>query len=180
MNIQSLTDLLLEELQDLYDAEQQLVQALPKMADAAFAEELREAFEEHATQTQGHIQRLENVFKALKMPAKGKHCPAMAGLIQEAEELLKEEDDSDPSVLDAALIVAAQKVEHYEIASYGSARTFADTLGAREITKLLQETLDEGAETDRKLTALATNMINLDAAETDEEIQSGAEVGDED
>jgi ferritin-like metal-binding protein YciE len=177
MNIQSLTDLLLEELQDLYDAEQQLAKALPKLAEAAFSEELREAFTQHTQQTQEQIQRLEQVFKTLKTPAKAKHCPAMAGLIEEAEELLKEEKNADPMVLDAALIVAAQKVEHYEIAGYGSARTFAETLGAREITKLLQQTLDEEAETDRKLTALATSTINLDAAEADKEIQTEAAQG---
>lgn len=174
MNIESLTDLLVEELQDLYDAEQQLVKALPKLAQAAFSEELREAFELHTSQTQEQVQRLEQVFKALKTPAAAKHCPAMAGLIEEAEELIKEERNADPTVLDAALIVAAQKVEHYEIAGYGSARTFAETLGAREATKLLQQTLDEEAETDRLLTELATSTVNLDAAETDKEIQTEA------
>lgn len=174
MNIQSLTDLLLAELQDLYDAEQQLLKALPKMAEAAFSEDLREAFEVHANETQGQVERLEQIFKTLKTPAKGKHCPAMAGLIEEGEELMEGDKESDPSVLDAALIVAAQKIEHYEIASYGSARTFAETLGATEVMKLLQQTLDEESATDTKLTALATSTINLDAAETDEEIQSEA------
>ncbi|MGB8170486.1 MAG: ferritin-like domain-containing protein [Chthoniobacteraceae bacterium] len=174
MNIQSLTDLLIEELQDLYNAEQQLAKALPDLAEAAFSEELRDAFETHTQETQQHVQRLEQIFKALKTPAKAKHCPAMAGLIEETQELLEQESEADPTVLDAALIMAAQKVEHYEIASYGSARTFAETLGAREVAKLLQQTLDEEAETDRKLTALATSTINLDAAESDQEIQSEA------
>jgi ferritin-like metal-binding protein YciE len=174
MNIQSLTDLLLEELQDLYDAEQQITKALPKMAEAAFSEELREAFESHTRETEQHVQRLKEAFKILKSPAKAKHCPAMSGLIQEAQELLDHEPDADPSVLDAALIVAAQKVEHYEIAGYGSARTFAETLGATRVAKLLQETLDEEAATDRKLSSLAVSAINLDAVENDEEIQKEA------
>jgi ferritin-like metal-binding protein YciE len=175
MNIASLTDLLINELQDLYDAEQQLVKALPKMAQAAFSEELREAFELHAQETQQQVARLEQVFEALNVPAKGKHCPAMAGLLEEAEELLSEEPNADPSVLDAGMIVAAQKVEHYEIASYGSVRTFAQTLGAQAVVKLLQQTLDEEALTDRKLTALAETTINLDAAESDQEILQEAE-----
>src|SRR4051812_44798327 len=118
MTIQSLTDLLIEELQDLYDAEQQLLKALPLMAESAFCEELREALQLHEQETKGQVVRLELVFKELKMAAKGKHCPAMAGLIKEGQELLKEKD-ADPTVLDAGLIVAAQKIEHYEIASYG-------------------------------------------------------------
>jgi ferritin-like metal-binding protein YciE len=174
MNIASLTDLLINGLQDLYDAEQQILKALPRLAEAAFAEELRESLQLHVRQTEEQVGRLEQAFKALKVPAKAKHCPAMAGLIKESQELLKEDRNADPTVLDAALIVAAQKIEHYEIASYGSARTFAETLGAREIAKLLQETLDEEAETDRKLTELATSTINLDAAEADAEIHSEA------
>ena len=174
MNIQSLTDLLIEELQDIYDAEQQLLKALPKMAEAAFAEELQQAFQLHTEETREQVRRIEEVFELMKIPAQGKHCPAMAGLIEEAEELLNEERNADPTVLDAALIVAAQKVEHYEIAGYGSARTFAETLGAREVANLLQQTLDEEAETDRKLSALAINVINLEAAETDAGIESEA------
>jgi len=174
MTIQSLTDLLVHELQDLYDAERQLAKALPKMAEAAFSEELREAFELHAEQTEEHVSRLEQVFKKLKQPATAIHCPAMEGLIEEGAELLEQEEDGDPTVLDAALIVAAQKIEHYEIASYGSARTFAQTLGATEVARLLQQTLDEETETDRVLSSLATTAINLDAAETDKEIQAEA------
>jgi ferritin-like metal-binding protein YciE len=170
MNIESLTDLLIAELQDIYDAEQQLVKGLPKLAEAAFSEELKENFLTHLEETRGQVERLERAFKLLGIPVKGKHCAGMAGLIEEAEELIEEGEEGDPSVLDAGLIVAAQKVEHYEIAAYGSARTFAETLGAKDVEKLLQQTLNEEELTDRKLTALAESTINLDAADSDEEI----------
>jgi ferritin-like metal-binding protein YciE len=174
MNADTLTDLLVEELQDLYDAEKQLTQALPKMAEAAFDEELREAFEQHLGQTKGQVQRLEKIFTELKVSPKSKHCPAMAGLIEEAQELLSAKGEADPDVIDAGLIVAAQKVEHYEIAGYGSARTFARTLGAENVANLLQETLNEEAETDRKLTSLAESSINLDAADAEEDATDDA------
>lgn len=174
MDLQSLTDLLVHELRDIYDAEQQAAKALPQMAEKAFSPELRELFEEHLTQTQGQIERLETIFAHLKMPAKGVRCQAMAGLIAEAEELLEQEDDADPSVLDAGMISAAQKMEHYEIAGYGCARTYARTLKAGEVARLLQQTLDEEELTDRKLTALAESTVNLDAAETDKEILAEA------
>jgi ferritin-like metal-binding protein YciE len=169
MNPETLTDLLVEELQDIYDAEQQLTKALPQMAQAAFDEELRDAFEQHLDVTKGQINRLEKVFEALKVPAKGKHCPAMAGLIEEAKELLASKGEGDPMVRDAGLIIAAQKVEHYEIASYGSARTLARTLGVENAAQLLQETLDEEAEADRLLTELAESSINADAADAEDE-----------
>jgi ferritin-like metal-binding protein YciE len=169
MNAETLTDLLVEELQDLYDAEQQLTKALPRMAEAAFDEELRDAFQQHLDVTQGQISRLEKVFEALNVPATGKHCPAMAGLIEEAEELVSSKGEGDPMVRDAGLIIAAQKVEHYEIASYGSARTLARTLGVENAAQLLQETLDEEAETDRQLTELAESSINVDAADAEDE-----------
>ena len=168
MKAETLTDLLVEELRDLYDAEQQLVAALPKLAEAAFDEELREAFEQHLNVTKEQVVRLEQVLKILKVPADGKHCPAMAGLIEEAEELLAlKGNGGDPEVLDAGLIIAAQKVEHYEIAAYGGARTLARTLGAQQVADLLQETLDEEAEADRMLSELAESSINLDAADAD-------------
>ena len=170
MKIDSLTDLLLHELRDLYDAEQQLLEALPLMAKAAFADELKEAFQMHTEETKGQVERLEAIFKTLGVPAKATRCHAMAGLVKEAEELLKEEKNADPSVLDAGLIVAAQKVEHYEIAGYGSARAFAKILGSREAESLLQETLDEEGATDKKLTLLAESLVNLDAAESDAEM----------
>jgi ferritin-like metal-binding protein YciE len=128
-------------------------------------------------ETKGQIERLEQVFQSLKLPAKGKRCRAMEGLIEEAEELLEKERGSDPSVLDAALIMAAQKIEHYEIAGYGCARTFARTLGAKDAERLLQQNLDEEAETDRKLTLLAETSINLDAADSDAEIIEEAQGG---
>jgi len=174
MTLESLTDLLVEELQDLYDAEKQLTEALPLMAEKAFSPDLQELFTEHLEQTQGHIERLDEIFKKLKLPAGGKSCKAMQGIIAEAQELLAEEPEADPTVLDAALIAAAQKAEHYEIASYGSARSYARTLKASEVQKLLQQTLDEEGETDRKLSALAEESVNLDAADTDAEIQKEA------
>jgi ferritin-like metal-binding protein YciE len=175
MTLQSLTDLLLKELADLNDAENQLIEALPLMAEASFSPELRKLFDEHLDQTRVQVDRLEKVFRHFKIDPRRKHCLAMAGLIKEAQELLSQEEEADPSVLDAALITAAQKVEHYEIAGYGSVRTFARILGITEVQKLLQDTLDEEELTDRKLTAAAEEEINLDAAETDVEIVQEAE-----
>lgn len=174
MTLDSLTDLLLEELQDIYDAEQQLARALPLMAEKAFSPDLKALFEEHLEQTKEHASRLETAFKKLKAPVRGKPCHAMRGIVVEAEELLEQEQKADPTVLDAALVGAAQKAEHYEIAAYGTIRTYARTLKAAEIAKLFQQTLDEEAETDRKLTALAEESVNLDAAESDSEIQKEA------
>jgi ferritin-like metal-binding protein YciE len=170
MKIESLTDLFIEELRDLYDGEQQLLKALPKMAEASFSEELRESFLRHADETREHVDRLESIFEKLKTSGKGRRCHGMAGLLAEADELLENERGADPNALDAGLIVAAQKVEHYEIAGYGSARTFAETLGARDAEALLQRTLQEEMETDRRLTILAESAVNLDAAEADTEI----------
>ena len=175
MNLESLTDLFLEEVRDLYDAEQQFMKAMPKVTEAVFSPELKDAFLLHMEQTKGQLERLEQIFKTYKLPAKGKRCRAMEGLLEEAGELLQKERGSDPSVLDAALIMAAQKIEHYEIAGYGCARAFARTLGAEEAERLLQQTLDEEAETDRKLTLLAETTINLDAAESDAELLEEAE-----
>jgi ferritin-like metal-binding protein YciE len=175
MNLTTLTDLLVEELRDLYDAEQQLAKALPLMAEKAFTPELKEAFELHAEQTRSQAQRLDTAFGKLGIAARGKHCKAMEGLIAEAQELLEEEENADPAVLDAGLITAAQKVEHYEIAGYGSARTFAKQLGAKEVAALLQQTLDEEAETDRKLTEVAELIVNQDAAESDAEVLAEAD-----
>jgi ferritin-like metal-binding protein YciE len=169
MNADTLTDLLISELQDLYDAEQQLTKALPKLAAAAFDEELREAFEQHLEVTKRQIDRLDQVFDQLKVPAKGVHCPAMEGLIEEAQEVLALKGEGDPEVIDAALIIAAQKVEHYEIASYGSARTLARTVGAPRVADLLQETLDEEVEADRLLTEIAESSVNLDAADAEDD-----------
>src|SRR5688572_660952 len=163
MEMDHLQDLLLHELRDLYNAENQLLKALPRMAKAASSPELRKAFELHTRETKGQVQRLEKVFKSLGEKARGKKCHAMEGLIEEGKELMQE--DMEPEVLDAGLIGAAQKVEHYEIASYGTVRTYAQLLGNDEAARLLQETLDEEGATDKKLTALAQSLINVEAAQ---------------
>ncbi len=162
----SLQELLVEELQDLYSAETQLTKALPKMAKAASDEGLKAGFEEHLEQTREHIARLDRVMEILEASPKGKTCKAMKGLVAESEE--KIDEDADDAIRDAALIGAAQKVEHYEIAGYGTVRTFAELLGQDEVVSILQETLDEEAATDRKLTQLASSL-NLKAETGDEE-----------
>jgi ferritin-like metal-binding protein YciE len=155
--IRTLEDLLLHELKDLYDAENQLTKALPMMAQAASNRELKAGFEEHLRQTEGHIRRLEQVFQAMGQRASGETCLAMQGLIQEGNKTLQE--DMEQTVRDAALIAAAQRIEHYEMAGYGTARTFAYVLGNQEAAQLLQQTLDEEEQTDKRLTMLA-NRIN--------------------
>ncbi|MEX6689027.1 ferritin-like domain-containing protein [Danxiaibacter flavus] len=154
--------LFVDEVKDIYWAEKALVKALTKMQKAATSEELASAFAEHQSQTEGHVQRLEQVFELLEMKPVAKKCPAMEGLIQEAEEL-KEETEDGSSVRDAALISAAQKVEHYEIASYGTLATFAKTMGHSDIAKLLEQTLNEEKETDSNLTRIAESMVNEEA-----------------
>ncbi|MDP9169711.1 MAG: ferritin-like domain-containing protein [Acidobacteriota bacterium] len=158
----TLDELFLSEIRDLYDAEKQLTKALPKMAKAASSEDLRAAFEEHLLQTQGQVERLEQVFESLGEKATGKKCAAMAGLVKEGDEIAAETEGT--AVRDAGLIAAAQKVEHYEIASYGSARTHAQLLGNEEAVRLLEETLEEEKETDEKLSELAESAVNEDAA----------------
>jgi ferritin-like metal-binding protein YciE len=164
MVINNLHDVLLDTIKDLYHAEKQLVKALPKMAKAANSRELRSAIQEHLDVTEGHVQRLEQVFQELDMSPKAKVCHGMLGIVDEGKEVLEEKADGNPSAIDAALIAAAQKVEHYEIASYGSARTFAQTLGLSRVAELLQETLNEEEETDAKLTQIAESMVNEAAA----------------
>jgi ferritin-like metal-binding protein YciE len=159
--LSSLDDLLVHELQDIYNAEGQILKALPKMAKAANNPDLKAAFEEHRQQTEGQVQRLEKVFQLLGHPAKGKKCEGMAGLLEEGKKVL--EEDAEPAVLDAALIAAAQKVEHYEIASYGCVCTYAEMLGYQEAHDLLGQTLDEEEATDERLTALAETVINPEA-----------------
>ena len=151
-------DLFVEQLQDLHDAEQRLTKALPKMAAAAHSPALKSAFEEHLRQTQNHVTRLEQVFKSIGKTPQSKTCEAMKGLVEEGSEVIN--GTGDPDVKDAALIAAAQRVEHYEIAGYGTVRTFAQRLGKTEAARLLQETLNEEAETDKKLTGLAEKAIN--------------------
>lgn len=165
MKLNSVQDLLIHELKDLYSAENQLVKALPKMAKAATSESLAAAFEKHLEVTRGQVERLDTIFESLEASPRGKKCAAMEGLIEEAQELLKE--DAAPEVLDAALIGAAQKVEHYEIASYGTARTLASLLGLNKVAKLLQATLDEESATDEELTALAESEVNVEASQVE-------------
>jgi ferritin-like metal-binding protein YciE len=160
MSLDSLHDLFVEELKDIYNAESQLTKALPKMAKAAASDELRMGFEEHLKETQKQIERLEQIFEELEMAPKGKKCKAMQGLIEEGSDIISE--DGEDAVKDAALIAAAQKVEHYEIAAYGTLRTYAELLGMDDAAELLQESLDEEAATDKKLTELAGN-INVEA-----------------
>lgn len=161
----SLKELFLKELADVYDAEKQLTKALPKMAKNASSEELKEAFTEHLEQTKTHVERLEEVFEAFGEDAKGKTCQAMKGLIEEADEILKEEDASP--MKDAAMIAAAQKVEHYEIASYGCLQTWAQILQNDQAADLLEETLNEEKEADEKLTEIAESTVNEEAAAGD-------------
>ena len=159
---EGLRELYIDELKDLYSAENQLVKALPKMAKAAASAELRQGFEKHLKQTQGQVQRLEKIFQALGESPKGKKCKGMEGLIEEGSEAM--EEDYEGSVMDAALIGAAQRVEHYEIAGYGTVRSMAETLGEDDHVALLEQTLEEEKETDQKLTEIA-GQINTQANE---------------
>ena len=167
MKLESLENLFVHELKDLLSAEKQLVKALPKMAKGAASDALRAAIEEHLEQTKGQVERLEKVFSIIDKPPRAEHCKGMEGLIEEGSDLL--EEDGDNAVKDAALIGAAQKVEHYEISGYGTARTLAELLGLDEAVKLLQETLDEEKETDEKLTELAMSEINPAAHSAEDE-----------
>ena len=162
MSLDSLEKLFLEELKDIYNAEKQLTRALPRMAKAAESPELQQAFTNHLKETEGQIQRLERVFQALGQAVRGKKCKAMEGLIEEGKELMEEE--SEPLVLDAALIGAAQKVEHYEIAAYGCLSTYAELLGHSDAAQLLRQNLQEEEAADKKLNALAEGGINESAA----------------
>src|SRR5580698_4999878 len=153
-----LHELFLDELADLYNAEQQLTKALPKMIKAAQSEELKDALEQHLSETENHVTRLEQAAKSLNETLKSKICAAMKGLIEEASELLEEQKGK--SSLDAAIIAAAQKVEHYEIASYGTVRTWAERMGHEEVAELLQETLDEESVADEKLSEIAEVLAN--------------------
>jgi ferritin-like metal-binding protein YciE len=167
MPLDSLHDLYVDCLKDLYNAENQLLKALPRMAKAATAPELKQAFTTHLEETRGQVARLDTIFADLGVGPKGKKCKAMEGLIEEGKEIL--EEDGDPAVIDAALIGAAQKVEHYEIAGYGTARTFAALLGETDAAELLQATLDEEGKTDKLLTELAESVVNVEAEEAEEE-----------
>jgi ferritin-like metal-binding protein YciE len=174
MKSNTLRYLFVEELRDLYDAENRLVKALPKMAKAADSDELRSGFEEHLEQTKGHVERLKEVLTSLGEKVSAKKCAGMAGIVKEGEEMLDE--DFEGAVKDAALISAAQRVEHYEIGAYGCVRTWAEILGEDSAAELLRKTLEEEKETDSKLSDLA-EKINVEANAGQE---SGGEEGDED
>jgi ferritin-like metal-binding protein YciE len=175
MSAENLREALVDEIRDLYNAEKQLVKALPKMAKGAESDELREAFEQHLEETEGQVTRLERVFELLDEKPRGKHCAGMAGIVEEGSEKLQE--DMEGSVLDACLIASAQKVEHYEIGAYGTAIAWAEALGLTEVCDVLNETLEEEKAADEKLSALAESGINQ--AATAGESEQG-EMDDED
>jgi ferritin-like metal-binding protein YciE len=158
-----LEELLVDELKDIYSAESQIVKALPKMAKAASSPDLKRAFERHLEETRRQVERLDQIGNTLDIRLTGKKCKGMEGLIEEGKEIM--EEDFDENAIDAGLIGAAQKVEHYEIAAYGTARTHATLLGYHKIARLLQQTLNEEGATDKKLTQLAESIINVEAVE---------------
>src|SRR4051812_42126032 len=177
MEMESLKELYVDELKDLYSAEKQLVKALPKMAKNASNPELKEAFTNHLQETEGHVERLEQIFEMLGERAGGKKCKGMEGLIEEAKELL--EEDAAEEVLDAGLIAKAQHVEHYEMAGYGTVRTYARQLGLEDQAELLQETLDEEGKADELLTQIAESSVNAEAeSPSEEEEESTSRRGD--
>jgi ferritin-like metal-binding protein YciE len=161
MELDSLQKLYVEELKDLYSAEKQIIQALPKMVKKATHPQLKAAFQEHLEVTQSQLARLDQIFEGLGKSPRGKKCKAMEGLIEEGKETMQEDMDDD--VMDAALIAAAQRIEHYELAGYGTVRTYAQLLGEKDAAKLLQQTLDEEGDADKKLTQLAESSINVEA-----------------
>ena len=178
MSLDNLEKLLIEQLQDIYYAEKQLVKALPKMAKAATTPELKEGFSNHAVETEEHVSRLEQAFEALGVAAKAKKCPAIEGLIQEAAEMMGE--DGEPSVIDAGLIASAQRVEHYEMAAYGNARTFAEALGHSDVVALLDATLKEEHAADQLLTEVAADTVIPAALALNEEADEEGGTVDED
>ncbi|HEV7867108.1 MAG TPA: ferritin-like domain-containing protein [Chthoniobacteraceae bacterium] len=172
MKIKSLRDLYIHELKDLYSAETQITKALPKMAKAASNEELAEGFRTHLEETKGQIERLKQILEELGETTRGEKCAGMEGLLEEGAKMM--EEDLPEELLDAALIGAAQKVEHYEISGYGTVRTFAELLGEDDAAELLQLTLDEESATDEKLTQLAENIVNPEAEDADEDEEEEA------
>jgi ferritin-like metal-binding protein YciE len=173
-SMESLEELLQEEVKDLYDAEKQLTKALPKMIKKATADALKEALESHLRETEQHVERLEQIFEQLEMPARGKKCQGMQNLIAEGNDMIG--DAEDDAVRDAVMIAAAQKAEHYEIASYGTVRTWANVLGKTDIAELLEETLEEEKAADEKLTSIAESFVNEAASEGDEDEEEAAPV----
>lgn len=166
MQMDTLYDLYVDELKDLYSAENQILKALPRMAKAANHSKLAQAFNKHERQTRQHVKRLERIFKSLDEKPTGKKCVGMEGVLKEGSELIKERPD--PEVLDAGMISAAQHVEHYEMAGYGTVRTWANLLGYEDHAELLQQTLDEERDTDDVLTELAESLINVEAEEPED------------
>ncbi len=156
-----LEQIFFDELRDIYNAENQILKALPKMAKTATSDELRRAFEEHLEQTRGQVDRLDQIFSMHQMKSRGKKCMGMEGILEEGKEEMKEK--LEPNAMDAVLIAGAQKVEHYEIATYGTLRTWAQELGFDQEARLLQQTLDEEGETDKKLTHIAESRVNVRA-----------------
>jgi ferritin-like metal-binding protein YciE len=164
MKLESLHDVLVDGVRDLYHAEKQLIRALPRMAKAAQSSQLQSALKEHLAVTEAQAERLEQVFRELEMKPRGKPCKGMEGIIEEGKELLEARKESNPEAVDAAIIAAAQKVEHYEMSAYGSARAHAETLGLSRVASLLQETLDEESEANELLTKIAETEVNSAAA----------------
>jgi ferritin-like metal-binding protein YciE len=161
MKLHSLEDLFHEQLRDMFDAEKQLVKALPKLAKASSSDELRSAFEEHLEQTRGHVEKLERVFELIGKKARGRSCAAMEGIVEEGAELI--DTDAEPMVMDAGLIASAQRAEHYEIAGYGCLHTWARQLNHHEAADVIEQVLREEKEADQKLTQIAEGMVNLAA-----------------
>ena len=180
MPMHNLHDVLVDLLKDTYHAEKQLVKALPKMAKAASSDDLRSAFEDHLTQTEGHVDRLEQAFAMLEMKPTAKPCHGMMGLVEEGGEVIKEKSEGEPSAIDAALISAAQKVEHYEICAYGTLATYAETLGLNDLAEVFKATLSEEEAADDTLSEIAEGSVNAEAAEAgsgdenDSDMQSNA------
>jgi ferritin-like metal-binding protein YciE len=170
MSLDSLQSLFLEELKDIYNGEKQLLVALPRMAKAAESPALQQAFTNHLKETEGHVKRLERIFKDLGETARGKHCKGMEGLVEEGKDIMEKE--GAPAVIDAALIAGAQRVEHYEIAAYGCLRTYAQLLGHQEAAKLLEQTLNEEEAADKKLTAIGESSVNTEAAASGSDTQA--------
>jgi len=174
-SMESLEDLMQDELKDIYDAEKQLTKALPKLAKKATNEELRDALQTHLQETEGHVERLEQIFETLGMPVRGKRCEGMKHLIDEGNEMIS--DAEEDATRDAIMIAAVQKTEHYEIASYGTLRTWANVLGKTEVASICEETLEEEKAADEKLTAIAESFVNEQSAnegEGEEEEQSSS------
>jgi ferritin-like metal-binding protein YciE len=172
MNHETLKELLVEQLRDIYDAEKQLVKALPKLAKAVQSEDLAEAIRAHLGETESQVSRLEEVFEIVGMPAKGKPCKGMKGLLEEGDEAIKQEEKG--TLRDLSIIAGAQRVEHYEMAAYGTARTIAEQLGLDEAVELLQQTEDEEKQADVKLTEVAMTLYGSEEDDSEETASAGA------